>query len=821
MKKIFMSLIFILFLIPTVVLAEEKVEIKSITLLEKSENTEINKEASTDGEKINIDLTFYDKDDYATYKVVVFNPNDVDLFFNEKSLKPNNDTIGYALSYADNSNIISSGETKEITIKAYYKTTIDSSLFKSGKYEINNATTLTLSDKLMIENTLKEIGLLTAATIVFVLFFIAIGVIKIHFAKKNFTMMLFLIGLLIPCIASALVKVEIPVDSKIIIKKIKPNNCTYDGELVSGATYVNGQYTYTYLKEMTWNGIRDMARGWRVELTDKNSTEAVTTKLCTYINDKPVTSMAYMFENAKTTSVDFSSFDTSNITNMTYMFKGSSIERLDLKDFDTSNVTSMDSMFYILYDTNYIDISSFDTRKAYLNVSYIETFHVDKLDMSSMTIGKASSRVLYANEGLNEIIAPKWIDRYESYLPNNYYYDDEYRNYTCLSSTPHNTVLHQIKNKKVIKYYLNGGELEEKGKVIEQSETTYGSIPTPTREGREFLGWTKTNIYSNSNLSSAQFVNSETSISSSYPPLLYTLYALWSNPDTYLDTGLTINSKFRTSLQSTSNSIDQVKHIKRAEEMTDEDSAKAFEINAPDSVNKVYAWFDGTDTLYIYSSSPKIYLNYNSSDLFKEFHLLEDIDLSMFDFSDVRNMDYMFKDCVNLKKLDFSKHSFSSLMSADYAFATCVKLEYLDISPIDLHNVSNSSIFYNISDLKVFIAPRISSSVSISGTPELNIKYVDEEGNGFYSVTTGMNQGTKYKKAYLITYKETGNNAILDKFVAYDNEETVDLPVPKKDGYKFLGWSTTTSADGIIQDNKLTSVSQNYTLYGIWEAISS
>ena len=145
----------------------------------------------------------------------------------------------------------------------------------------------------------------------------------------------------------------------------EPIYCTFDGEMVQGAEYVNGQYTYRYMQEgaypesgLAWTNI--VEDGWGVQLTDKTSTEPVTSKLCTYINNKPVTNMRYMFKGSKATTLDLSSFDTSNVTDMSHMFYGSSATTLDLSSFDTSNVTDMSYMFHESAVT-IIDLSSFNT----------------------------------------------------------------------------------------------------------------------------------------------------------------------------------------------------------------------------------------------------------------------------------------------------------------------------------------------------------------------------------------------------------------------------------------------------------------------------
>ena len=129
--------------------------------------------------------------------------------------------------------------------------------------------------------------------------------------------------------------------------------CTTTDTLTNGLKFVDGQYTYTY------NG----STGWSVVLTDKTSTDPVTTELCGTINDKPIVSMDSMFYESKAESIDLSSFDTSNVTDMSQMFRGSTATTLDLSSFDTSKVTNMRSMFYNSKATS-LDLSNFDTSKV-------------------------------------------------------------------------------------------------------------------------------------------------------------------------------------------------------------------------------------------------------------------------------------------------------------------------------------------------------------------------------------------------------------------------------------------------------------------------
>ena len=170
------------------------------------------------------------------------------------------------------------------------------------------------------------------------------------------------------------------------------NPCTFEGELVPGAEYVNGQYTYRYREGYygisdprqgnyeIWSGFND--NGWGVKLTDMNSTDSVTSTLCSSINNKPIVWMSYMFSSSQATNIDLSSFDTSNVTDMSSMFSRSHATSLDLSSFDTSNVTDMSSMFSRSHATS-LDLSSFDTSNVTNMNSMFSFSQATSLDLSS------------------------------------------------------------------------------------------------------------------------------------------------------------------------------------------------------------------------------------------------------------------------------------------------------------------------------------------------------------------------------------------------------------------------------------------------------
>ena len=171
--------------------------------------------------------------------------------------------------------------------------------------------------------------------------------------------------------------------------------CTFDGTLTQGAEYVNGQYTYRYKQEgdfalsgLAWHNIT--SDGWGVQLTDKTSTDAVTSKACTYINNKPIVSMVYMFSDSQATTLDLSNFDTSNVTNMSGMFYQSKATTLDVSTFDTSKVTNMNGMFYNSQVTT-LDVSNFDTSKVTDMSSMFANSKATTLDVSNFDTSRVTN----------------------------------------------------------------------------------------------------------------------------------------------------------------------------------------------------------------------------------------------------------------------------------------------------------------------------------------------------------------------------------------------------------------------------------------------
>ena len=171
--------------------------------------------------------------------------------------------------------------------------------------------------------------------------------------------------------------------------------CKTNDTLAQGLKYVNGQYTYAYKQQgdysssgLGWSNISN--NGWGVQLTDKTSTDAVTSKVCTYINNKPITSMSYMFGYSQATIIDVNNLNTSNITNMETIFFDTKATTLDVSNFDTSNVKNMRYMFAGSKATT-LDVSNFDTSKVTSMYGMFTSAKVETLDLSSFNTSNVTN----------------------------------------------------------------------------------------------------------------------------------------------------------------------------------------------------------------------------------------------------------------------------------------------------------------------------------------------------------------------------------------------------------------------------------------------
>ena len=116
-------------------------------------------------------------------------------------------------------------------------------------------------------------------------------------------------------------------------------------------------------------------------------------------------------------------------------------------------------------------------------------------------------------------------------------------------------------------------------------------------------------------------------------------------------------------------------------------------ISSSNSKEEVLAWFD-TDTIYIHVTS-KIFFNEDAAYVFSNFKNVEDIDLSLFDTSNVSDMESMFDGMSSLTNLDVSHFDTSNVTNMALMFFGMSGLTNLDVSNFDTSNVMDMSAMFS------------------------------------------------------------------------------------------------------------------------------
>ena len=105
---------------------------------------------------------------------------------------------------------------------------------------------------------------------------------------------------------------------------------------------------------------------------------------------------------------------------------------------------------------------------------------------------------------------------------------------------------------------------------------------------------------------------------------------------------------------------------------------------------EIKVWYDSdSQTLYYWTDSNKIYLNKDSSNMFRKFTQAIDIDLSGFDFSEIIDASRFFSDMRSLESLDLGNINTRNVTNMDHMFSGLLKLTSLNLSSLNTKNVTN------------------------------------------------------------------------------------------------------------------------------------
>lgn len=172
--------------------------------------------------------------------------------------------------------------------------------------------------------------------------------------------------------------------------------------------------------------------------------------------------------------------------------------------------------------------------------------------------------------------------------------------------------------------------------------------------------------------------------------------------------------------------------------------------------NSVVMWYDtNTKTQYWYCTNDTVYLNKDSSNMFRKCATLTSLDLTMFDTSNAVNMGGMFNGCNKLTSLNISNWNTSNVNNMSWMFNDCVLLTPLTTN----FNTSSATNMY--------------AMFSNTAAASLDLSNFDTS-----NVTTMMymfNSGTKLTSVNLSSFNTTNVTDMFGMFSGCAVLPTLDL----------------------------------------------
>ena len=161
--------------------------------------------------------------------------------------------------------------------------------------------------------------------------------------------------------------------------------------------------------------------------------------------------------------------------------------------------------------------------------------------------------------------------------------------------------------------------------------------------------------------------------------------------------GTNVNEKMRK-LSGTANTQyfeveENIKNIKRSNTLFITPT-EANIVSTEESKVPIYMWYDN-GTIYWYCKNNIVYLNTDSSYMFRELQNLENIyDIKYFNTSKVTNMYGMFENCKSLKSLNISNFDTSRIESMGGMFRGCESITTLNLSKFNTSRVKSMSYMF-------------------------------------------------------------------------------------------------------------------------------
>ena len=263
-RKVKLLLLSLIFLVPFMVFAEDKVEntnhsgdvyIASSELIKASDGVEEIEKPTLKDLDVKFNIKFSEVNQSIEYKLIIKNTSNKDYNISTDNSFNKSDYITYNFKYDDGSDIIKANSEEEMLVTITYTKEVPSDKLTDGKFIEDNAMSLNLSDEITNPSTiLQRYGVNT-------LLIIITCVVAFYFLKtkniKNSLKVLILGLILIPLAARALDTIKVTIDSHVEIET-EGEFCYIthiNEEIANGTTpseYGPAEALYKYRKGMTW-----------------------------------------------------------------------------------------------------------------------------------------------------------------------------------------------------------------------------------------------------------------------------------------------------------------------------------------------------------------------------------------------------------------------------------------------------------------------------------------------------------------------------------------------------------------------------------------
>ncbi len=436
---------------------------------------------------------------------------------------------------------------------------------------------------------------------------------------------------------------------------------------------------------------------------------------------KDVVSLGYAFEKcSKLKSLDLSNWNTSSVTYMSFMFEGcSGLTELNVRTWNTSSVTQFQRTFRDCTELKSLDVHMWDTSSAdNLQQVFYGCGGLTALDLSNWDANKASSLNQLFNrcDALSQLtLGPNfkfkggtslngtWIRKTTEELYSAKDLEEKYNAEMADTYYKLTPIYFHANDGTNNKSTLENGYI---GKTLEDTDVT-----TPVRAGYEFAGWwPKADSDEGGQLKVGDTITQTDYYAHWKEYKVYEIFYKENGELVFQDTDEVDLTKVdpeetdkyeiyeddgRNALASGASNASWAFHGIRSQ-------IKYVEFRDNVKLKTLQHIFNGCDQLLTVDTQ-----KYNAAGIkslsyaFNNCTSLTKLNLNNWDVSSVTDMGHVFEKCKGLQSLEISNWTTSSVTSVYSAFRDCILLETLDVGSWDTSNVDNMmDVFYECEKLK-------------------------------------------------------------------------------------------------------------------------